>query len=154
MAAALARSGFDPAFLELEIAESLFLRDDDPTRAQREKLLAQGVRFCVDDFGTGYSSLAYLARLDVHALKIDRLFVRDLIAGSSTEAIVRAIVAIAQALRLRVMAEGVETELQRDLLAPWAPRTCRATCSRARCRPPKPPPSSAAAAPGRCRRSR
>jgi diguanylate cyclase len=116
VAGAIARSGFDPAFLELEIAESLFLRDDDPTRAQREKLLAQGVRFCVDDFGTGYSSLAHLARLDVHALKIDRLFVRDLVPGSSTEAIVRAIVAIAQALRLRVMAEGVETEVQRDLL--------------------------------------
>jgi diguanylate cyclase (GGDEF)-like protein len=116
-AAILERTGLDPRYLELEITEALVLRTDENSRDQLAKLRAMGVRLAIDDFGTGYSSLAYLTRLQVDTLKIDRSFVGELTPGSNTEAVVRAITAIARSLQLRVIAEGVETEQQRDLLA-------------------------------------
>jgi diguanylate cyclase (GGDEF)-like protein len=115
-AAILARTGLDPRFLELEITEALVARNDQNTREQLARLRDMGVQLAIDDFGTGYSSLAYLTRLPIDCLKIDRSFVNDLQAGSNTEAVVRAILAIARSLHLRVVAEGVETEAQRELL--------------------------------------
>ena len=115
-AAILERTGFEAAFLELEITEALLLGHDETSHAQLARLRELGVRLAIDDFGTGYSSLAYLTRLPVDALKIDRSFVSELAPGSHTDAVVRAIIAIARSLQLRVVAEGVETERQRELL--------------------------------------
>jgi diguanylate cyclase (GGDEF)-like protein len=115
-AAILARTGLDPRFLELEITEALVARNDQNTREQLARLREMGVQLAIDDFGTGYSSLAYLTRLPIDCLKIDRSFVNDLQPGSNTEAVVRAILAIARSLHLRVVAEGVETDAQRELL--------------------------------------
>ena len=109
---ALAESGLDPRRLELEITESVALREADTARSLLGKLRGRGVRVAIDDFGTGHSSLQALRRLPVDALKIDRAFVRDLTQGSDGQAIVRAIIAMAHSLRLRVVAEGVETENQ------------------------------------------
>ena len=115
-AAILVETGFDPRHLELEITEALLVTEEENARVQLERLRALGVRLAIDDFGTGYSSLSYLSRLKVDTLKIDRSFVSSLEKGSATEAVVRGILAIATALGLRVVAEGVEDEKQRDHL--------------------------------------
>jgi len=115
-AAILQRTGLDARFLELEITEALVAHNDQHTREQLARLRNMGVQLAIDDFGTGYSSLAYLTRMPVDCLKVDRSFVNDLQPGSNTEAVVRAILAIARSLSLRVVAEGVETGAQRDLL--------------------------------------
>jgi diguanylate cyclase (GGDEF)-like protein len=115
-AAVFARTRFEPAFVELEITEALALGHDDESRSSLARLRELGVQLAIDDFGTGYSSLAYLTRLPVDALKIDRSFVAELAPGSHTDAVVKAIIAIARSLQLRVVAEGVETERQRELL--------------------------------------
>jgi diguanylate cyclase (GGDEF)-like protein len=109
---ALLDSGVAPDRLELEITESLLMRNTTDTRASMNRLRSQGVGLSIDDFGTGYSSLGYLRELPVSALKIDRSFVSDLERTEDAAKICAAIIALARELRLRVVAEGVETEKQ------------------------------------------
>jgi diguanylate cyclase (GGDEF)-like protein/PAS domain S-box-containing protein len=117
VAAALKESGLPPRLLELEITESLAMRETDTTLVTLQRLKELGVSIAIDDFGTGYSSLAYLKRFPVDKLKIDRSFVAELPADREQCAIVSAIVALAHALNVRVVAEGVEKKSQRDFLA-------------------------------------
>jgi len=111
---ALERNGISPARLTCEITESAAMDDLDITRRAFEKLVHNGVHLSIDDFGTGHSSLAYLRSLPATQLKIDRSFVQDI--DGESGAIVDAVVRLAHALGLRVVAEGVETEDQRDRL--------------------------------------
>lgn len=108
--------GINPLNLKLELTESILLGDIEATIATMKALREIGIRFSLDDFGTGYSSLQYLKRLPLDQLKIDQSFVRDLPNDSSDQAIVRTIIAMAKALDLNVIAEGVETEAQREFL--------------------------------------
>jgi diguanylate cyclase (GGDEF)-like protein/PAS domain S-box-containing protein len=115
----LAETGLDPTELELEITETMLLRDERVVVAALRQLRERGVRVAVDDFGTGYSSLSYLRALPVDSLKIDRSFIQG-IAGSPEEAaLTAAIVSMGRALGLRVVAEGVELDGQRALLEGW-----------------------------------
>jgi diguanylate cyclase (GGDEF)-like protein len=109
-------TGADPNQLVLEITESLLLDDDENSRAQLDALKAMGIAVYLDDFGTGYSSLSYLKRFRIDGLKIDRSFVHDLPGNPDEEAITRAIIALGRALRLGVIAEGVESRAQLELL--------------------------------------
>ncbi|OHC62160.1 MAG: hypothetical protein A2045_14835 [Rhodocyclales bacterium GWA2_65_20] len=102
--------------LELEITESLIMEDVKHSIASLEALRAMGICIAIDDFGTGFSSLSYLAKLPVHTLKIDRSFVIDMTAGPQGLALVSTIINLAHSLKLKVVAEGVETEEQRRLL--------------------------------------
>lgn len=106
----------DPTRLKLEITESLLLQNIESAIATMSALKEIGVRFSLDDFGTGYSSLQYLKRLPIDQIKIDRSFIRDIATDSSDKAIVCAIIAMAQSLEMDVIAEGVETEDQRQFL--------------------------------------
>ena len=111
-------TGLPPARLKLELTESTLMGDPEAALSSMRRLKALGVSLAIDDFGTGYSSLAYLQRFPVDILKIDRSFVHDLPReDSDSRELVRAIVALARSLRLRVVAEGVETREQLDLLA-------------------------------------
>jgi diguanylate cyclase (GGDEF)-like protein len=105
-------SGLDPSSLELEITESLVMSHGASAVAVLEKLKSIGVQIAIDDFGTGYSSLAYLKRFPIDTLKVDRSFIRDIPADSGDKKITRAIVAMAHSLKLKVVAEGVETAEQ------------------------------------------
>lgn len=107
----------NPARLKLEITESMLLDNMDDMIAKMSALKAKGINFSLDDFGTGYSSLSYLKRLPIYQLKIDQSFVRDVLTDSNDAAIARTIVALSQSMGLAVIAEGVETEGQRDFLA-------------------------------------
>ena len=106
----------NPKLLKLELTESLLLENVEDTIATMNALNEIGIRFSLDDFGTGYSSLQYLKRLPLHQLKIDQSFVRDLASDDGDKAIVQTIIAMAHGLNLDVIAEGVETEEQRQLL--------------------------------------
>jgi diguanylate cyclase (GGDEF)-like protein len=110
VAAMLKHSGLDPARLELEITESVFVGDADRTQRVFEELKALGVRLALDDFGTGYSSLSYLQRAPFDKIKIDRSFVQGATdAGNNNPEILSAIVSLAEALKMETVAEGVET---------------------------------------------
>ncbi|MGI9500135.1 MAG: putative bifunctional diguanylate cyclase/phosphodiesterase [Geminicoccaceae bacterium] len=108
--------GLDPRHLELEITEGLLIRDQELAIKTLTELDAMGVRLAIDDFGTGFSSLSYLKRFKVHKVKIDKTFVQDLEHDQSDHSIVRAVVMMSQAFGFRTIAEGVETEAQRDRL--------------------------------------
>jgi EAL domain-containing protein (putative c-di-GMP-specific phosphodiesterase class I) len=110
------RHAIDPKLLKLELTESLLLENIEDTIATMNEIKKIGVCFSLDDFGTGHSSLQYLKRLPLDQLKIDRSFVRDIAVDSSDKIIVSTIIAMAQSLNLDVIAEGVETEEQRQLL--------------------------------------
>ena len=112
----LRETGANPARLKLELTESLLLHDIEETIVKMQALANVGIRFSLDDFGTGYSSLSYLKRLPLSVLKIDQSFVRDLLTDPNDAAIARAILQLAQSLDLEVVAEGVETEGQKQFL--------------------------------------
>jgi EAL domain-containing protein (putative c-di-GMP-specific phosphodiesterase class I) len=112
VAAVLSASGVPAHLLELELTESILVRDADEALQRLQSLARLGVRLSIDDFGTGYSSLAYLKRFPIGKLKIDRSFVQGLPGDDSDCAIVVAIVQMAAALELKVIAEGVENERQ------------------------------------------
>jgi len=114
--AALKRHGIDPSRLTCEITESVAMEDTQVTQRTFERLGAAGIHLSIDDFGTGYSSLAYLRKLPASELKIDRSFVMDLGQSDDARAIVDAVLKLAHAIGLKVVAEGVETEQQRDIL--------------------------------------
>ena len=115
--AVLEKSGANPRLLKLELTESLLVHNVQEIIEKMSSLKACGVGFSLDDFGTGYSSLSYLRRMPLDQLKIDQSFVREVFDDSNDAAIARTIVALAQSLGLSVIAEGVETQMQRDFLA-------------------------------------
>jgi diguanylate cyclase (GGDEF)-like protein len=116
IAAILKATGVAPGTIELEITESMVMRDPDRAGQIMETLRAMGVRIAIDDFGTGHSSLGYLKRFPIDRLKVDRSFVRDLPHNGDDVAITRAVIAMAHSLRMTVVAEGVESKDQFDLL--------------------------------------
>ncbi len=113
----VAQERVDPQNFELEITEGLLLVDDRVTQATLAGIKSMGFSLALDDFGTGYCSLSYLRRFPIDTIKIDQSFTAALTTGSETERVVRAILALADALNLAVVAEGVETEEQRRCLA-------------------------------------
>lgn len=113
---ALRQHGVEPQLLSFEITESVAMEDTQATMRTFSQLAQLGVMLAIDDFGTGHSSLAYLRKLPARQLKIDRSFVADLETSADALAVVDAVVSLAHALGLRVVAEGVETEEQRELL--------------------------------------
>jgi len=117
VAAAINSTGLAPQLLELELTESILIQDANETLGRLHALANLGVALSIDDFGTGYSSLAYLKRFPISKLKIDRSFVIGLPDDEGDRAIVSATIAMARALKLKVVAEGVETPAQRDYLA-------------------------------------
>jgi diguanylate cyclase (GGDEF)-like protein/PAS domain S-box-containing protein len=112
VAALLMDTGCDPAFLTLEITESVLMENPAAAADTMGRLAAMGVQLAIDDFGTGYSSLASLKRFPIHSLKIDRSFVMDLTQDADDAAIVNAVIALAHSMKLNVIAEGVETPEQ------------------------------------------
>ena len=115
--AVLGSTGANPQRLKLELTESLLLSNVENSIAQMSALKTEGVGFSLDDFGTGYSSLSHLKRLPLDQLKIDQSFVRDILIDPNDAAIAKMIVALAESMGLTVIAEGVETQAQRDYLA-------------------------------------
>jgi EAL domain-containing protein (putative c-di-GMP-specific phosphodiesterase class I) len=124
VARALAETGLEPDCLELELTESMLLTDAGRAVEVMGKLRETGVRISVDDFGTGYSNLSYLIDLPIDFLKIDRAFVRDVTNNPRHAKLLKGIITMAHDLGLRVKAEGVETDCQRDIL-------CRLHCDEA-----------------------
>jgi len=116
VAQVLSKTKLNPHCLELEITESAAMQNLDLTKTTLSKLNNMGVSISIDDFGTGYSSLSYLKNFPIHSLKIDRSFVRDLTSDTNNAAITTAIIALARGLNLAVVAEGVETEEQCNIL--------------------------------------
>jgi EAL domain-containing protein (putative c-di-GMP-specific phosphodiesterase class I) len=113
----LAASGLPPIRLELEITESVLMQDASDSLATLNQLRALGIRISMDDFGTGYSSLSYLQSFPFDKIKIDRSFIRDLALRDDCKAIVRAVTSMARSLKMKTVAEGVETAEQFDLVS-------------------------------------
>jgi EAL domain-containing protein (putative c-di-GMP-specific phosphodiesterase class I) len=120
VARALREAGLAPAWLKLEITEGVIMQDVEATIKTLWQLKELGVQLAIDDFGTGYSSLAYLKRLPLDILKIDRAFINGIGQDSEDTAIVRAIIAMAKSLNLSITGEGIETAEQAALLREWA----------------------------------
>jgi EAL domain-containing protein (putative c-di-GMP-specific phosphodiesterase class I) len=114
--AILKHTGLDPRFLELELTESVLMKHAESTQTILRTLRARGVQVALDDFGTGYSSLSYLRKFPIDALKIDQSFVHQITTSPEEKAIVAAIIAMGQSLKLRLVAEGVETREELDFL--------------------------------------
>lgn len=112
----LQQTGADPKRLKLEITETLLASNVPDVKAKMLELQSLGITFSIDDFGTGYSSLSYLKSLPINQLKIDQSFVRDVLNSQNDHAIAQAVITLASAMNLDVIAEGVETLAQRDLL--------------------------------------
>jgi EAL domain-containing protein (putative c-di-GMP-specific phosphodiesterase class I) len=121
----LVRTGIRPGTIELELTESLLVDDVDQVVARMSELRAHGLRFSVDDFGVGYSSLSYLKRLPLDTLKIDMSFIKDILVDPGSSAIAQAIISLAHAMDLKVIAEGVESEEQRDYLDRLGCHSCQ-----------------------------
>lgn len=115
----LKETGMCSRHLELEITESSVMRNAEETIATLRRLNAMGIILSIDDFGTGYSSLSYLKRFPIHALKVDQSFVRDITFDPDAAAIAQGIIALAHSMKLQVIAEGVETDAQFELLRQW-----------------------------------
>ena len=113
---ALGASGLDPALLILEFTESTLMRDIDATASRLRVLKASGVQLSIDDFGTGFSSLAYVGKLPIDMLKIDRSFLAEVGKTAKALALIRTFVQLGRALGVEMLAEGIETEAQRELL--------------------------------------
>ncbi|MBP0594737.1 EAL domain-containing protein [Paraburkholderia sp. LEh10] len=120
VASALRAASIGPASLKLEVTEGLIMRNTEKSIETLRRLKEFGVTIAIDDFGTGYSSLSYLRRLPLDVLKIDRSFVQGIGQNTEDDAIVRAIVTLAQSLGLSVTAEGIETPEQASLLREWS----------------------------------
>lgn len=114
---ALEEAGLHPQFLEVELTESAVMTDPEESIVILDELSRMGVLVSLDDFGTGYLSMSYLRRFPIDKLKIDRSFAAEMASSSDNLAIVRAIVSLAHSLRLKVIAEGVETREQLEVLA-------------------------------------
>ncbi|HTF14666.1 MAG TPA: EAL domain-containing protein [Burkholderiales bacterium] len=113
----LREAGIDPSLVQFELTESLLMSDPEGAARTLRGLKDSGVKISVDDFGTGYSSLAYLKRFPIDALKIDHSFIRDITTDPEDAMITLAIIGLAHSLKLKVVAEGVETQEQLELLA-------------------------------------
>jgi EAL domain-containing protein (putative c-di-GMP-specific phosphodiesterase class I) len=114
--AALAEHSLPPTYLEIELTEATLMSNAETSVALLKELSAIGVLISVDDFGTGYSSMSYLQRFPIDKLKIDRSFISDVVTNPDDASIVRAIISLAHGLRLKVIAEGVESAQQLHLL--------------------------------------
>ncbi|HEU5285692.1 MAG TPA: EAL domain-containing protein [Sphingomicrobium sp.] len=112
-------AGIDPKRITVEITESALLSDSDSIAERLARLRSAGVRVAVDDFGTGYASLAYLTSLPLDILKIDRGLIADIVGGARDRIVVKAMIALARELDLKVVVEGVESTAQLALLAEW-----------------------------------
>ena len=116
IARVLDKAGLSPDRLELEITESMVMRDVDRAIGKMHELADMGVRLAMDDFGTGYSSLAALKRFPIHTLKIDKSFIKDITTNPNDAAISASIIALAHTMNLMVVAEGIEKQEQLDFL--------------------------------------
>lgn len=116
MAGIIKETALDPEYIELEVTESIIMKDVESTLEVLRELKAMGIRLTIDDFGTGYSSLVYLKRMPIDVLKIDRSFVRDISTDQDDAAITITIIRMAHSLKLDVVAEGVETMEQLEFL--------------------------------------
>lgn len=112
----LKETGMDPRFLMLEVTESTAMKNAEIANYIMKRLNKLGINFVMDDLGTGYSSLSYLKTFPIYALKIDKSFVQNIVTDSNDSAIVAAIISMAKSLRLKVVAEGVETTAQLEFL--------------------------------------
>jgi EAL domain-containing protein (putative c-di-GMP-specific phosphodiesterase class I) len=114
--AILADTGMDPNLLELEISESLLMRDAEKNLLTLTRIKEMGIRIAIDDFGVGYSSLATLKRLPLDTIKIDRAYIRDLVNVDANRELTKATIAVGKALSMTIVAQGVETKEQAEYL--------------------------------------